>query len=81
MPKVILTKEQRASARLAEWVYGQMKMQRITQKEVAKRLGISQQAVYNKLSRRSFEFEDLICFIEIFRPDLKTLAWLMEVSE
>ena len=81
MPKVILTKEERASARLAEWVYGQMKMQRITQKEVAKRLGISQQAVYNKLRRRSFEFDDFICFVEIFRPDLKTLARLMEVSE
>ena len=81
MPKVYLTKERRASERLAEWVYGQMKIKRITQKEIANRLGISQQAVYNKLRRRSFEFEDLICFVEIFRPDIRTLARLMEVDE
>ena len=77
MPKVILTKEERASARLAEWVYGQMKMQRITQKEVAKRLGISQQAVYNKLHRRSFEFEDFICFLDIFQPDESQISRLV----
>ena len=81
MPKVYLTKEQQASYRLAEWVYSQMKMQRITQKEIGERLGISQQAVYNKLRRRSFEFEDFVCFVEIFRPNVKTLARLMEVEE
>ena len=77
MPKVYITKEERLSARLAEWVYGQMKMQRITQKEVAKRLGISQQAVYNKLRCRSFEFEDFICFVEIFRPDENQISRLV----
>lgn len=77
MPKVYLTKEQRASERLAEWVYGQMKIKRITQKEVANRLGISQQAVYNKLRRRSFEFEDLVCFVEIFCPDDQQISKLV----
>lgn len=78
MPKVYITKEQRLSARLAEWVYGQMKMQRITQKEIAKRLGISQQAVYNKLNRRSFEFEDFICFVDIFHPEDDELRRLVK---
>ncbi len=74
MPKVYLTEEQRASARLAEWVYGQMKVQKITQKEVAKRRGMSQQAIYNKLKRLSFDFEDFVCFVQIFDPDLKELG-------
>lgn len=78
MPKVYITEEQRASARLAEWVYGQMKMQRITQKQVAKERGMSQQAIYNKLQRRSFDFEDLICFVKVFKPDDKDLIRLVK---
>ena len=78
MPKVYITKEQRLSARLAEWVYGQMKMQRITQKEIANRRGMSQQAIYNKLQRRSFDFEDFICFVDLFHPDDDQLRKLVK---
>lgn len=73
MPKIYITEEQRASARLAEWAYGQMKMQKISQKKVAEERGLTQQAIYNKLQRRSFDYGDFLCFVKMFQPDDKTL--------
>lgn len=69
MPRVYLTNNEKLNTKLAEWVYGKMRANRITQQDIADRRGISRQAVSKKLISRSFDFEDFVCFVEMFKPD------------
>lgn len=69
MPRVYVTTNERLCARLAAWVYGQMKVNRITQRELANRRGVSQQAISDKLKYHRFDFEDFVTFVELFNPD------------
>ena len=69
MPAVYITKNQKLKARLAAWVYGQMKVQHITQSMVADKLGISQPSFNRKLRNQSFDFEDFAVLVELFNPE------------
>lgn len=69
MPKVYVTNNERLCARLAAWVYGQMKVRRITQQDIADIRGVSRQAISKKLISQSFDFEDFVTFVELFEPD------------
>lgn len=68
MPKVYLTEKDRLCARLAAWVYGQMKLHRISQRTLAPKMGISHQALSRKLNERSFDYTDFIFFVKEFQP-------------
>lgn len=77
MPKCFLTEQDRLNNKLAAWVYGELKTQHITQEELATKRGISQQAISNKLRKKKFDFEDLVCFIKVFNPDIKEIERLI----
>lgn len=77
MPKVFLNEEKRMSERLASWVYGQMKLQGVTQKELAGEMDITQPALSYKLRTRQFSYKDFLVFIKVFQPEPSELAWLV----
>lgn len=77
MPQVYLTSEQRRNAKLAAWVYGEMKVQKITQTAVASKLGISQPSFNRKLRNQNFDFSDFAAFVELFNPDDTEIARLV----
>lgn len=76
MPKVYLTEMDRICARFAAWVYGEMKLRKISQRALAKKRGISHQALSQKLQKRRFDFEDFVFFIKEFEPCDKSLREL-----
>lgn len=69
MPRVYLTNNEKLCARLASWVYGEMKVNHVTQQMIADKRGVSRQAVGTKLKLHRFDFEDFCCFVELFKPD------------
>ena len=78
MPKVYLSEKDRLSARLAKWVYGEMKLRGMTQAQLAEMLFISQQALSKKLSRASFSYEDFVLLVKVFEPTANELAALVK---
>ena len=68
MARVYITNDERLCAKLAAWVYGEMKIQKIPQRVIAERRGVSQQAVSEKLKNHKFDFEDFVTFVELFKP-------------
>ena len=68
MSNVYVSENRRLSTRLAAWVIGEMKIQGITQSQMAKRMGISQQALSRKLNKYTFSFEDFLDFVKILNP-------------
>ena len=77
MPKVYLTEADRLREKLAAYVYGQMKVHRVSQRTLAKKRGISHQALSQKLLRRSFDYEDFVFFVQEFEPSQKELLELV----
>lgn len=77
MPKVYLTHYDKMNARLAAWVYGQVKVQNTSISKLAKERGISQQAMSAKLRSQRFNYEDFLCFVGFFKPDDNELLWLI----
>lgn len=77
MPKVYLTEAERLCARLAKYVYGEMKERRITQEKLAKKMNIRQQSLSRKLSEESFDFSDFTFFVKEFKPGIDTLLYLI----
>ena len=77
MPRVYLSEKDRISDRFTTWVYGQMKSNHVTQKQLADELQISQQALSYKLKNRQFSFTDFVTIVKIFVTDLNELAWLV----
>lgn len=77
MPKVYLSEQERLNTRLAAWVYGQIKIQGISQTKIAKERGVSKQAISQKLRTKSFDFEDLCCFVRLFEPETDELRQLL----
>lgn len=77
MPKVFIDENDKLCDRLAVWVYGQMRVRRITQQQMADELGITQQAFGKKLRRRQFSYRDFLTIVAYFRPETSELAWLV----
>lgn len=77
MPKVYITTTERRNAKLAAWIYGEMKVQRITQSAVAAKLGISQPSFNRKLRNHNFDFEDFTALVELFNPEDGEIARLV----
>lgn len=77
MPKVYLTESDRSCARLARWVYGEMKVRRLTLTSIAKKMNISHQALSKKLRNESFDYKDFVFFVKEFQPDDKELQQII----
>ena len=79
MPKVYLTEKDRLCGRLARWVYGEMKVRRITQRSIAEKMNISHQALSQKLRKESFDYTDFVFFVKEFQPTDKELREIIGV--
>lgn len=79
MPKVYLTEKDRLCARLARWVYGEMKVRRLTQRQVAAKMNITHQALSQKLKKESFDYTDFVFFVQEFQPSDKELREIIGV--
>lgn len=64
MPKVFITQEQQLNNRLVTLIYGLMKVQNKSQKQMADKLSISQPAFGKKLKRKQFTFLDLVTIFD-----------------
>lgn len=73
MPRVYLSEKDRLCARLARWVYGELKIRRISQTSLAEKMGISHQALSRKLLKASFDYSDFAFFVKEFQPSDKEL--------
>ena len=78
MPRVYLNDNDRLSARLAKWVYGELKTRKMSQNTLANEMGISQQALSQKLSKQQFSFSDFLTFVSVFEPSSDELGWLVK---
>ena len=81
MPRVYLSENQRLSARLSSWVYGELKIREMPQSKLAKEMDISQQALSQKLKSRSFSFTDFLTIVKVLQPDSRELNHLLGRSE
>lgn len=77
MPRVYMSESKRLSARLASWMYGQMKLKHISQRMLAEELQITQQALSYKLKMHQFSFADFVTIVSVLEPDPSELAWLV----
>ena len=59
MPKVFISKQDKLNNKLVSLIYGNMKVKKIPQREMADRLGISQPAFAKKLKNCQFTHADL----------------------
>lgn len=65
MPKVYLSRQDKLNNDLVALIYGTMKLKKVTQKQIADRLYISQPAFNRKLKRKKLTFEDLVTIFEM----------------
>ena len=69
MPAVYLSVTEKSKARLVAFIYSELKVRGLHQVDLADHMGISQQALCQKLKRRSFHFEDFVLIMDFFKPD------------
>lgn len=80
MPKSYITREQRQQAHFSAWLFGAMKTAHITQEQLAKRLGLSQPGLSQKLKKQNFTYDDLLVIFDVFKPDQKELDALLGID-
>lgn len=68
MSKVYISENRFLCSKLSAWVIGEMKIQKITQSQMADQMGISQQALSRKLNEYTFSFDDFLDFVKILKP-------------
>ena len=74
-----MTKQQKLNKELSAWIYGQMKVEGISQEKMADVIGIKQPSLNRKLKRGNFTFQDLTAIFSELKPDAETLQKLMGV--
>ena len=77
MPKVYLTEREQMCARLSKWLYGELRVRRMSQATLAEKMGISHQALSRKLRTSSYSYSDFVFFMKEFEPDQKELLELI----
>lgn len=70
MPRVYLTEEERLCEKLSRWIYGELKTQRMSQRQLASEMNMSQQLLSYKLKNRSFTFADFTKAVKALEPDV-----------
>jgi len=81
MPNIYLTREERLKNRMTAWLTHEMRIRRMRQIDMAKIMGISQQALSMKIKLNSYSHQDILCFFDTFEPDSETVSHLMGVNE
>lgn len=81
MPKAYISKEQRQRARLAAWIYGNMKTRHIPQRQLADEMGISQAGFSQKMNKQIFTYSDLLVIFRVLKPSEKELVMLLGLDE
>ena len=79
MPKVYLTDRERLCHKLASWIYGEMKVRRLTLASVASEMNISHQALSKKLRAESFNYADFVFFVKKFEPSDRELREIIGI--
>ena len=79
MPRVYLNQQEKLNAKLSRWVYGELKVRKMSQAQLAREMQISQQALSMKLKIARFTFEDLCTFIRVFKPETDDLERLLGI--
>lgn len=77
MPRVYLSEADRIKARVTKWLVGTMDEQEITQKTIAKEIGLSQQMFSYKLRNKKFDFCEFIQIIRFLEPEEDELLYLI----
>lgn len=80
MPRVYLNEMDRCRHRLAAYVQGEKKREKVTDTDMAEEQGISQSAMSRKLRVESFSFDDFVYFIQKFQPDNETLRFILGIK-
>lgn len=81
MPKVYVTKIDRQRDRLVAYVISELKVRGLRQQDLANYMGISQQALSQKIRRKSFHFEDYVQIVNYFGADDYHLHRLAGIGE
>ncbi len=66
---------------IGPWIAGRMKMEKVTQEEMSICLGITQQALSQKLRRCQFTYYDLIVILKRLRVTDEEIIKLMKAYE
>lgn len=77
MPKIFLSETDKLNNRLTSWIYGEMKNQGMSQSELAKEMGISQQLLSYRLKHKLISFEDFVTIVKTFQPEDDDLLRLL----
>ena len=77
MPKVYLSEKSRTRDRVARWLVGEMRLQKISQKVLAENLGISQQVFSYKLKHGTFDVCEFIQIIRFLKPEQDAILHLI----
>ena len=80
MPKTYITRQEKLNSDLAAYIYGTMRVKKISQKTMAERMGIKQPSLNYKLRHGSFTFQDLTAIFDVLKPDAETLSRIMVVK-
>jgi len=77
MPRIKENKEKYLLSDFSSWVIGQLHDKHLRQSDLAKELGITQQALSKKLSKHNFTLKDLIRIFKVFETDKETITKLL----
>lgn len=80
MPRVYLTETNKLNSKLIAWVYGQMKVNGISQRVLADELQISQQLLNYRLKHKIVSFSDFTTYIRVFKPDTEEVKQLLGIK-
>ena len=81
MARVYVTKTDRQRDRLVAYVISELKVRGLRQQDLANYMGISQQALSQKIRRKSFHFEDYVQIVNYFGADDFHLRRLAGIGE
>lgn len=78
MPRInTLDPYKRKVERLMDYIKGQMHRLRITQKDLAREMGVSQQTISNKFKNNSFTIRELMWLLDYLKATKEEVGELM----
>lgn len=77
MPRVALSKIQYKPKDFVKWLAGEMRVKKIYQKDIARWLGVSRQAVVRKMRDYTFSYLDMLTIFDELGTDKETQSKVM----
>lgn len=81
MARSYITKTDRQRDRIVAYVISELKVRGLRQQDLANYMGISQQALSQKMRKKSFHFEDYVQIVNYFNADDYELRRLAGIGE